>query len=98
MPLRHAVPTIKVDDIGTVLPPTIPGSSAYQAELTDEAMAVVVRFGPPTYFITMTCNSKWPEIVAMTEPGHAPSPIVICRVDAGPVRADAGPVAPPRRG
>jgi hypothetical protein len=28
----------------------------------------------------MTCNSKWPEIVAMTEPGHAPSPIVICRV------------------
>jgi hypothetical protein len=67
-------------NIGTVLPPTIPGSPAYQAELTDEAMAVVVRFGPPTYFITMTCNSKWPEIVAMTEPGHAPSPIVICRV------------------
>ena len=47
---------------------TTTGSPAYQSELIKDAMAVVVQKGPPTYFITMTANAKWPEIEALTTP------------------------------
>eukprot|EP01052_Picozoa_sp_SAG31_P057326 SAG31_NODE_16905_length_690_cov_43.917090_2_plen_78_part_00 len=36
---------------GRVVMPTVPGSPAYQTGLIQDAMAIVVRFGPPTYFI-----------------------------------------------
>jgi hypothetical protein len=32
------------------------GSPMYQDDLKKDAMAVVCRFGPPTYFITFTAN------------------------------------------
>lgn len=31
-------------------------------QLYQDAMAIVRHHGPPTYFITMTANPKWPEI------------------------------------
>ena len=35
-----------------------------------DAMAIVRSFGKPTLFITVTCNPKWPEIVAALLPGQ----------------------------
>ena len=50
--------------VGRTFLPMVPGSPAYQTELIKDAMALVVQKGPPTYFITMTANGKWPEIEA----------------------------------
>ena len=32
------------------------------AQLYQDALSIVRRFGKPDYFITFTCNPKWPEI------------------------------------
>ena len=36
----------------------------HQQQRYYDSMAVVRKFGAPSFFITMTCNPKWPEIVA----------------------------------
>ena len=37
-----------------------------------DAMAICRKHGRPEYFITMTCNPKWPEILAELRPGQSP--------------------------
>lgn len=38
-----------------------------------DAMAIVRAFGKPDIFLTMTCNPKWPEILAALLPGQTAS-------------------------
>ena len=47
-----------------------------------DAMAIVQRLGKPDFFITMTCNPKWPEIQEALRFGELPShrPDLIARV------------------
>ena len=45
-----------------ILPSSIPGSERHQKLQFQNSMAIVKERGSPTYFITMTCNLKWPEI------------------------------------
>ena len=45
-----------------ILPSTFPGSPRFYAEHYEDAMAIVRRHGTPDFFVTMTCNSNWPEI------------------------------------
>ena len=33
-------------------------------------MALVLRFGKPNIFLTMTCNPRWPEILQKLNPGE----------------------------
>ena len=69
--------------VGTVyLPTCTPGSPKYQKQLVEKALTVVQRLGHPTYFITFTCNAKWPEITENLLPGQVPSdrPILVARV------------------
>jgi hypothetical protein len=46
------------------------------------AMSIVQRFGKPDYFIMMTCNSYWEEIVSNLEHGQTPQdrPELVSRV------------------
>ena len=44
-----------------VLPPTITGSPRWYVERYQDAMAIVRNAGKPDLFITMTCNTNWPE-------------------------------------
>ena len=64
--------------------PQVKGSPAYQEDLKKDAMACVVRFGPPTYFITVTANPAWEEIRTLaTKSGgdrENPSQLVIARI------------------
>ena len=46
-----------------ILPSSVTGSPRYMYQSYQDAMAICRRFGKPTFFITMTCNPKWPEIV-----------------------------------
>ena len=39
------------------------------AQLYQDALSIVTRFGKPDLFVTFTCNPKWPEIQnALLEP------------------------------
>jgi len=58
------------DPIGTplptVMPASVPGSQRYQQTLIENGMAIISKYGKPTYWITMTCNPLWPEFGSMT--------------------------------
>jgi hypothetical protein len=49
------------------LPALWPGSTRYNKRLLEDAMALVARYGKPTFFITFTANAKWPEIRALLD-------------------------------
>ena len=81
--------TADVDDMpaqrcGTpiILPSTYAGSPRNMYALYLDTMAVVRRFGRPTYFITFTANPSWSEITAHLLPGQlaADRPDLVARV------------------
>jgi hypothetical protein len=63
------------------LPASFMGSRKWASEQTADSLALARTYGPPSLFITMTCNPDWPEIVAQLLPGqHATdSPVVVAR-------------------
>lgn len=73
----------ELPQIGKVyLPASFPGSIRYQRVLTADGLAIVARMGKPTFFITMTCNPHWSEILEELKPGQTASdrPDVTVRV------------------
>jgi hypothetical protein len=44
------------------LPSSFVGSSRWYQQLYMDAMALPKKFGKPDFFLTMTCNPRWPEI------------------------------------
>ncbi|XGW02733.1 hypothetical protein V3C99_014623 [Haemonchus contortus] len=65
-----------------ILPSTHIGSPRSMQQSFQDAMAIVARFGKPTYFITMTCNPQWKEIQENLFSGQTPSdrPDLVSRV------------------
>jgi hypothetical protein len=65
-----------------VLPSSFHGSPRFMHKLYLNAMAVVREFGKPDFFITMTTNPKWPEIVENLLPGQVAEdrPELVARV------------------
>ena len=53
------------------IPASVRGSPAYRREKVDMGMAHVYRYGPPTLFLTITCNPYWKEIQDNLEIGHS---------------------------
>ena len=45
-----------------VLPATFTGSPRSMHQNDQDAMAIIRKYGKPDLFITMTCNTNWPEI------------------------------------
>merc|ERR1711989_81661 len=58
------------------------GSPRYYHMQFLDAMAIVRVLGKPDYFLTMTCNPRWPEITAELKEGQSPEdrPEVTARV------------------
>ncbi len=56
-------------DVGKriLLPSSFTGGPRYMYQQYQDSMAVVRVFGRPDYFVTFTCNPKWPEIVQELE-------------------------------
>ena len=66
-------PDVSLKDIGskvTILPSTMPGSLRYMKAKMQDAMAIVRKRGKPEYFVTFTCNPKWPDIQNLLKPGQ----------------------------
>ena len=66
---KNLVDTVKSSDAGPVacgkqivLPASHIGGPRDMHNRYHDAMALVRKFGKPSYFITMTCNPDWPEI------------------------------------
>lgn len=64
------------------LPSSFLGSNRWASEQIADSLALAAHYGPPTFFITMTCNSQWPEIQSELRPGqnHTDIPVVVMRV------------------
>jgi len=65
-----------------VLSKSFPGSDRDVSCRFMDAMALVARYGRPDYFVTMTCNPHWPEIIEQLLPGQTPQdrPDIVARV------------------
>ena len=55
-----------------ICPSTVKGSDRHMRKTYYNFMAVVRKFGPPTFFLTVTCNSKWREISEALFAGQKP--------------------------
>lgn len=67
-----------------ILPATFTGSRRYMSQYFKDSLAICRSIGHPSFFLTMTCNTKWPEIQSMLShmPGVdvADAPDVVARV------------------
>ncbi|XP_074347409.1 uncharacterized protein LOC141686263 [Apium graveolens] len=67
-----------------ILPASFTGSPRYMSQYFKDSLALCRVIGHPTLFLTMTCNSKWPEIKEMMK--HLPgvdvcdAPDIVTRV------------------
>jgi len=52
------------------LPSSVHGSPHHMAALAKNALILVSEFGCPHVFLTLTCNPKWPEIMAQLLDGQ----------------------------
>ncbi len=64
------------------LPASVPGSPRHLRRLRADALEMARRLGVPTFFVTLTCNPYWPEILRHLLPGQtaADRPDVVVRV------------------
>jgi len=65
-----------------ILPSSFVGRPRYMQNLFQDAMSIVRVFGKPDFFITVTCNPKWPEIQKELREGQSPSdiPDIVSRI------------------
>ncbi|KAK2005192.1 hypothetical protein LZ32DRAFT_517403, partial [Colletotrichum eremochloae] len=63
------------------LPATFIGSRAWASDQVADDLALARDFGKPTFFIPMTTNPGWPEIVTSLKAGQhlTDIPTVVCR-------------------
>lgn len=64
------------------LPASFLGSRRWISNQIADSLAIAAIYGPPTFFLTFTCNSDWPEIQSQLLPGQdfTDIPVVVCRV------------------
>ena len=82
---------------GAALPASFVKSARwYHAKLGD-SLTLLSRFGPPTFFLTLTCNPHWPEIRAHLKPGVAAceDPILACQIFSAKLKILVRPLEGP---
>ena len=52
------------------LPASFLGSNKWASEQIVDSLAIGAAYGPPTFFVTFTCNANWPEICSRLLPGQ----------------------------
>jgi len=58
----------------TILPASHTGGRRYMIQNYHDSIAICRVYGPPDFFVTFTCNSKWPEISeGLLEPSQKPT-------------------------
>ena len=64
------------------LPASFLGSGRWSSNQIADSLTIAATYGPPTFFVTFTCNGDWPEIRSCLRPGqtYTDIPVVVCRV------------------
>lgn len=64
------------------LPASFLGSGRWSTNQIADSLTIAATYGPPTFFVTFTCNGDWPEIRSCLRPGqtYTDIPVVVCRV------------------
>jgi hypothetical protein len=72
----------KIVETGPILPGSITGSRRHLHGLALDALATVAECGAPTFFTTLTCNTKWREIQERLHEGQTAfdRPDIVVRV------------------
>jgi hypothetical protein len=80
--VQRGARNLPADSKRVVVPPSFRGGFADRRRLFRDAMGIVRRKGTQDWFITMTCNSNWPEIQRHLLPGQTYSdrPDICARV------------------
>jgi hypothetical protein len=52
------------------LPSSFMGSKRWATEQIADSLTIAAHLGSPTFFVTMTCNTDWPEIKTRLRPGQ----------------------------
>jgi len=70
------------DSENIYLPASFLGSGRWSSNQIADSLTIAATYGPPTFFVTFTCNGEWPEIRSCLRPGqtYTDIPIVVCRV------------------
>ena len=70
------------DSENIYLPASFLGSGRWSSNQIADSLTIAATYGPPTFFVTFTCNSDWPEIRSRLRPGqtYTDIPVVVCRV------------------
>jgi hypothetical protein len=63
------------------LPASFLGSQKWASEQTADSLTLARTYGPPLFFVTMTCNPDWPEIKSRLQPGQQAyeTPTIVAR-------------------
>lgn len=62
------------------VPASVPGSKAYFTKLNYDAAALTLRLGNCTWFLTVTCNPKWLDLVSLGVDDYALHSFEVARV------------------
>lgn len=64
------------------LPSSFLGSRRWASEQIADGLALATSFGPPSFFVTFTCNPHWTEITSQLRCGqqYHDVPLIVCRV------------------
>ncbi|XP_074356592.1 uncharacterized protein LOC141696335 [Apium graveolens] len=65
--LRKGDSDTKCQGKNVILPATFSGSRRYISQYFKDSLAICHSIGHPSFFLTMTCNTKWPEIQSMLQ-------------------------------
>ena len=70
------------DSENIYLPASFLGSGRWSSNQIADSLTLAAKYGPPTFFVTFTCNGEWPEIKSRLRPGQTFTdvPVVVCRV------------------
>jgi len=70
------------DSDNIYLPASFLGSGRWSSNQIADSLTIAATYGPPTFFVTFTCNGDWPEIRSRLRLGqtYADIPVIVCRV------------------
>ena len=70
------------DSENIYLPASFLGSGRWSSNQIADSLTIAAAYGPPTFFVTFTCNGDWTEIRSRLRSGqtYTDIPVVVCRV------------------
>ena len=66
--------------VQTFIPASFTGSDTYWHQLQNKAFLLTVSLGPPTFFMTITMNPYWPELIAIDPDNYLSNSSLLMRV------------------